>query len=329
MRAYNSLVIGCGEKVKAHLNRTFECLRIPAPRVCESVEDARELIGRPDLDLVFADLEQADEVLDALSLAPGAARLVLVGDQLPARRAFEFARRGVDAWLEDDPNVEEVLIAIEEALSGPSQLQRVAAANLGRHGLKEAQNVVRTSMIEEALTRTRGNRHAAARLLQVDRRAVQLALKDMEDQVDSDWIASLTAANDGDADALRQVVLDRVNKHSEQVVEWRELPVQSLASVKEVFGRIAFLTSSEPINLVIDLSRAQLPSAAVRASLREHFGRIPGLRRVSVAIGDNLAMGFAARMVLAESPDCIVTLHETFEQAVADAAQTSPSSKSA
>src|SRR5690606_8743851 len=78
-------------------------------------------------------------------------------------------------------------------LHGPSALDRMAAAHLGRYGLKDAQHVVRRSMIAEALGRTNGNRHAAARLLRVDRRAVQLALKELEDIESSAPAASYRA----------------------------------------------------------------------------------------------------------------------------------------
>ena len=57
----------------------------------------------------------------------------------------------------------------------------VARTILGRVGVKEAQKAVRVEMFREALRLVGGNRHAAARLLRVDRRYVLKMLKEISD----------------------------------------------------------------------------------------------------------------------------------------------------
>jgi DNA-binding NtrC family response regulator len=66
--------------------------------------------------------------------------------------------------LPDDP--EEALLA-------------VAQQCVGRLGVKEAQKALRAAMFREALRQHSGNRHAAARALQIDRRYVLKMLKEL------------------------------------------------------------------------------------------------------------------------------------------------------
>ena len=53
-----------------------------------------------------------------------------------------------------------------------AQFERAAGVQLGRLNLKQAQETVRRNMFMRAMEVTQGNRHAAARLLGVDRRYV-------------------------------------------------------------------------------------------------------------------------------------------------------------
>jgi DNA-binding NtrC family response regulator len=55
-----------------------------------------------------------------------------------------------------------------------AELELLAAGRIvaGRLGLSEAQRLLRHGMVREALASQKGNRHAAARLLQVSRRYV-------------------------------------------------------------------------------------------------------------------------------------------------------------
>lgn len=57
-------------------------------------------------------------------------------------------------------------------------LLRAARDNIGRRGVKEAQKAVRVEMFREAFRREKGNRHAVARVLRVDRRYVLKMLKE-------------------------------------------------------------------------------------------------------------------------------------------------------
>jgi len=64
--------------------------------------------------------------------------------------------------------------------SAESALLIAAYRNTGYVGVKEAQKALRIEMFREALKRVNGNRHAAARLLQVNRRYVLKMLKELD-----------------------------------------------------------------------------------------------------------------------------------------------------
>ena len=50
---------------------------------------------------------------------------------------------------------------------------------VGAIGLRDAVLLLRGAMLEEALARVNGSRHAAARLLGVDRKAIQRLIADL------------------------------------------------------------------------------------------------------------------------------------------------------
>jgi ActR/RegA family two-component response regulator len=109
----------------------------------------------------------------ALRRANPNARLVAIGPSVPGSAAFRLASIGVTAFLDlpiDEERVERCLRAL---VAPPDLLIHAARMEVGARDLKQAQRAVRLSMCDEALVRTAGSRRAAARLLGVDRRAVQ------------------------------------------------------------------------------------------------------------------------------------------------------------
>lgn len=103
---------------------------------------------------------------------------VIVVGSADRRDIFELAKAGVDAYFETF-SVEAFRAAAAVAPQAPQQrLREAARANLGLLGVKDAQKVVRAEMFREALTAHGGNRHAAARVLGVDRRYVLKMVRD-------------------------------------------------------------------------------------------------------------------------------------------------------
>ncbi len=138
-----------------------------------TVAEASELL-RPGIGLVVTDAHLSDGTGDALfssarTLEPPPVFVIVQGEELPepVARLIEAHAR---AHFQD------------HATPAPAEEALIAAASLevGRLGVREAQDVVRRTMYLEALARTKGSRKAAARLLGVDRRAVQRIAADLD-----------------------------------------------------------------------------------------------------------------------------------------------------
>ena len=129
-------------------------------------------------------LPNACEVFDAaLQLQSGPRLVALSSPQCPSELAFGLPQRGVRALLTKPVSAESISHALSAA-DPAEELERVARARVGIIGAKEAQALVRKTMFQEALRRCRGNRHAAARMLRVDRRVVQIMFNTLEKEGD-------------------------------------------------------------------------------------------------------------------------------------------------
>jgi len=103
---------------------------------------------------------------------------VVFAGPLNSRGAFALAAAGVDAYFE---SIDTFGVADFDVLPkrGEEILLEVSRRIVGRVGVKEAQRALRVGMFREALQLESGNRHAAARLLGVDRRYVLKMLKEL------------------------------------------------------------------------------------------------------------------------------------------------------
>lgn len=97
--------------------------------------------------------------------------LILVG--VPTRSdVFDLSRAGLEGYAEIfAPDTFRNATALAR-FATEQKLRSAARANLGHMGVKAAQRLVRIEMFHHALAMENGNRHAAARVLQVDRRYV-------------------------------------------------------------------------------------------------------------------------------------------------------------
>ncbi|HVW23984.1 MAG TPA: hypothetical protein VHC69_01360 [Polyangiaceae bacterium] len=130
--------------------------------------------GQSSIDIIFVEWDVKPPFRLALATFLEQRRrptLVLVG--APTRTdLFELARAGVEHYAEFFTADTFRNAKARARASAEWQLRHAARANLGRLGVKTAQRLVRTEMFREALLAENGNRHAVARVLQVDRRYV-------------------------------------------------------------------------------------------------------------------------------------------------------------
>jgi hypothetical protein len=143
----------------------FEQLPSRMPRILES--------GRLHAVLIEWGSDGADlgDFLTRLS-SPAPRPLIAICGRPPRADLFRLAAQGVDAYFEELDAVTFCAICSLCSTQPKELLQQAARASVGRFGLKEAQRLVRQEMLQAAIVATDDNRHAAARLLRVDRRYV-------------------------------------------------------------------------------------------------------------------------------------------------------------
>lgn len=98
--------------------------------------------------------------------------VVLSGEATP-QEAFKLAQLGVVRFLSKPFSLEDLLATIKLVHVAQSRLAPIVRAYVGRENMRDVQENVRRTMVEEALAITHGNRSAAAKLLRVTRQAIQ------------------------------------------------------------------------------------------------------------------------------------------------------------
>jgi two-component system response regulator RegA len=162
-----------------------EFLRSQSLRVgtAASAADAiAQLRGRPDLVVLDVRLPDGDAftVLDhARRIAPAPIRIALSGEASP-EDAFRLAQYGVRSFLQKPVSLDELWDAIQGAAEDPPDIAPHVQQAVGHLSLRQLTTQVRDEAIKQALASARGNRTAAARILQVTRQAVQQMLRTPE-----------------------------------------------------------------------------------------------------------------------------------------------------
>src|SRR5688572_8208741 len=118
-----------------------------------------------------------------------------------------------------------------------------------------------------------------------------------------------------------EAIKERISLYSSDIVLYRELPVQSIFHLELFEQRLNELGGGmHHYDLLIDLTEAEFPSAAVRARLKKMFLGQKKLRKIAVFTGKNFVINTAAKFVLSE-PGLSFSVHTHIEQAVASLRQ--------
>jgi hypothetical protein len=120
----------------------------------------------------------------------------------------------------------------------------------------------------------------------------------------------------------REALLSRVFVLEPRIVFYEEIPVQSVESVELMLSRMNDLASQWPTFVeVLDLSRVNRPSAAVRVVIRKWMSRlVPRMTHMAVIVANNIVIRAVARFVAYSMNVPQISFHETKEQAL-DAAR--------
>ena len=155
--------------------------RFERVETCAGVEQALAILRSFQPDVVLIDVELSDgSAVDVLRVAavqsPVPAFVAMSGVAGP-EHAFELAQLGVRSYLRKPIHIEQVEVALADALhSRPDVVPHLRAA-VGRVPLRELEQLVRETMVSEAMAKTHGSRRGAARLLDVSRQLLQHMLR--------------------------------------------------------------------------------------------------------------------------------------------------------
>ena len=116
----------------------------------------------------------------------------------------------------------------------------------------------------------------------------------------------------------REMLLSRVYVLEPGIIFYREAPVQSVESIDLMLGRLHELGSQWPTFVeVLDLSKAERPTPAVRAVLRSWMLRLaPRLAHMCIIVETNFVMRAVARFVAYSMNITHVSFHDTETEAI-------------
>ena len=148
---------------------------------CATAQSARDALARETPDLLLLDVHLPDgsafEVLDAARpLRPTPITIAMSG-KASADEAFRLARLGVSIYLPKPLDLTTLNTTLEQALAEPPDLEVHVRSAVGKIAVKDAERLVRSTMVDEALARSAGNLRGAARLLNVSRELLQHILR--------------------------------------------------------------------------------------------------------------------------------------------------------
>ncbi|HEX7604567.1 MAG TPA: response regulator [Polyangiaceae bacterium] len=128
-------------------------------------------------DLVLLDVRLPDgsgaELAAVASRMLPAPLVVVLSGEATAQEAFTLAQVGVVQFMPKPFSIRELLLAIEHAAASDLHFEPIVKTYVGRQDLRDVQDGVRSTMVNEALAMSGGNKTDAAKLLRVTRQAVQ------------------------------------------------------------------------------------------------------------------------------------------------------------
>jgi hypothetical protein len=114
-----------------------------------------------------------------------------------------------------------------------------------------------------------------------------------------------------------QAIKDCIYVYKPGVVMYRELPIQSIFQLDLFHAKLNEVASTlASYALLIDLTDARPPNAAIRVRLKSLFGSQANMRTAAVFTGKNFMLNVAAKFVLSGIGLKSFTVHKTLPEAL-------------
>ena len=151
-----------------------------------TVAEAREALRkqpRPDLVILDYDLPDGNgrDIMEIVSQGDAFPLVIAMSGAAKPDQAFGLAQLGVRTFLSKPLDLDRLNEAIEHARANPPDLRPQLRQLVEQRAIREVEEEVRSSMLDEALARSGGSRRGAARLLQVSRQLVQHMIRKRKD----------------------------------------------------------------------------------------------------------------------------------------------------
>ena len=146
-------------------------------------------------DLLILDFQLPDDnaatVLLQLQSLPKWPTVIIASGRADSADAFRLAQLGARAFLSKPCDPAALSKVIDSAAHDPPDMVPSMRNAVGFLAVHEAQELLRRTMIEEALARTDGSRTAAARLLRVSRQLLQHMVRGLDSPVRAAPVSTL------------------------------------------------------------------------------------------------------------------------------------------
>lgn len=152
-------------------------------RVSDEVQAALRCVREFQPELVLLDFRLADgnaiAFLEELLMVSPWPYCVACSGEAMAADAFDLARLGVRAFLPKPIEPWQLQAVLDDAEPGATELIPTLRALVGVESVIRVEDLVRETMVGEAMAQCHGNRSAAARLLNVSRQMLQHVLRSL------------------------------------------------------------------------------------------------------------------------------------------------------
>ncbi len=133
-----------------------------------TLAEARQRLAESTPDAILLDVQLPDgtvlPLLDDIRAKKPMPHLIAISGSAQPDEAFQLAQAGVRAFLKKPVDLKQLEQVWNDTLSRPPDLEPALRASVGRVPLKQLEESVRDTLVDEALAKSKGSTRGAAKL---------------------------------------------------------------------------------------------------------------------------------------------------------------------